>query len=438
MNDEIVNKPLSHTLINFQPGLHSKVCVSALETYAYARREAIVLDLITLVSAVEYADRLVQRSTRHWSRSLELHVPVYEVSRWRNAAVSTALHNVLNFLTGDTWQVVFEPREGEPIPKPQDTLPFDTDLNCVMAYSDGLDSRAVAHIYPSNPRELMRVRVGSKANAGIRQGKKVLPFTGIPYELKLPKGHRESSARSRGLKFAITGGVAAYLLDIQSVIVPESGQGVFGPALIPVGRSYADYRNHPLFTSKVEDFLRILLNHNVKFMFPRIWNTKGETLREYAALGKEDWTETRSCWQDSRWCSVNKKRRHCGICAACFLRRITVHSAGLTEPNEQYICERLNSATLEGSLAPGFKLGKTFREYAIAGALQMEHFALEADDTNLSKLRRHASMVAPTLEMSTDEAMEKLVSLIQRHAIEWQGLLDSSGSHSFLNKWVRG
>ena len=41
--------------------------------------------------------------------------------------------------------------------------------------------------------------------------------------------------------------------------MPESGQGALGPALAPVGQAYADYRNHPLFTGRMEKFLFALL-----------------------------------------------------------------------------------------------------------------------------------------------------------------------------------
>ncbi len=429
---------INESVVGFQPAIHADFCIAALETYAYARREPVVIDLLTFVAAAEYADRSIKRNSLSWPRQISLKVPVYELSRWNSNAVHQSLMQMLTFLTGDRWTVSFEQRPGTPLQKPQDTFPFETELKSVMAYSDGLDSRSVAHLYAPNPKELMRVRVGSRANSGTRENGKVLPFTGIPYELNLPKRNREMSARTRGLKFAITGGIAAYLLDIQTVVVPESGQGIFGPALIPVGSSYADYRNHPLFTVKVESFLKNLLNHEVKYVFPRIWNTKSETLRAYIGSGKDDWKETWSCWRDQRRSSVNGKRRHCGVCAACLLRRMSVFCAGAEEHHGRYICERLDLPSLEECIAQGFKhYGKAFYEYAVAGTLQMEHFALEGDSSNESKLRRHATMVGSALNLAPEEVMQNLTNLIERHSKEWNSFLDSSGSNSFLCHWVR-
>ncbi len=69
----------------------------------------------------------------------------------------------------------------------------------------------------------------------------------------------ESSARSRGFKFAVLSGLAAYLAKANKVFVPESGQGALGPAIVTVGQAYEDFRNHPRFTKKMSAFLKALL-----------------------------------------------------------------------------------------------------------------------------------------------------------------------------------
>ena len=38
-------------------------------------------------------------------------IPVHEPKRWKNEAVSNALHDLLNFLTGDRWQIEFTKRK---------------------------------------------------------------------------------------------------------------------------------------------------------------------------------------------------------------------------------------------------------------------------------------------------------------------------------------
>ena len=128
--------------------------------------------------------------------------------------------------------------------------------------------------------------------------------------------NRDATSRSRGFKFALISGIAAYLTDAEEVIVPESGQGAIGPALITVGHAYPDYRNHPLFTKRMERFVRALLDKDIHFVFPRIWNTKGETLREYVAVsGENEWASTCSCWRNNRWSSVKTENCASAVCA---------------------------------------------------------------------------------------------------------------------------
>jgi hypothetical protein len=425
--------------IEFDPSKHVNFCPAALETYAFAKREAIVIDAMTLVSAVEYADRIVQRRALRWSRDLAIRVPVFDLTRWQDSKVVSSLHEALTFLTGDSWQVDFVQRPGAAPSKPQDSLPLPSQTISIIAYSDGLDSRAVAGIISKErPDSLLRVRVGSKATSGESIGGKPVPFTGIPYQLNLDRKRIESTARSRGFKFAVFAGIASYLANAAEIIIAESGQGIFGPALLPVMHAHSDYRNHPLFTTRVEKFILALLGHTVNFRFPRLWSTKAETLSEYVSTSQStDWLGTRSCWQDSRWCSFKGKRRQCGICAACMLRRMSVHAAGLSEPDSIFICENLRASALESSVVEGFThCGKSFRNYAIAGVLQLDHFGdLTA---NAGLIARHSSLVAIALSIEANDAGTKLANLIERHASEWKSFVDGQGDDSFLRAWTRG
>lgn len=425
--------------IEFDPNKHVSFCPAALETYAFAKREAIVIDAMTLVSAVEYADRVVRRRALGWSRDLAIQVPVFDLARWQNDKVASSLHDALTFLTGDSWQVDFVQRSGAAPSKPQASLPLPSQTRSIIAYSDGLDSRAVAGLISTDrPESLLRVRVGSKATAGESIGGKPVPFTGIPYQLNLDRKCVESTARSRGFKFAVFAGIASYLADAAEIVITESGQGIFGPALMPVMHAHSDYRNHPLFTTRVELFILALLGHTVNFRFPRLWSTKAETLSEYVSkLHATDWPGTRSCWQDSRWCSFGGKRRQCGVCAACMLRRMSVHAAGLSEPDSIFICENLRAPTLEASVVEGFThCGKTFRNYAIAGVLQLDHFGdLTA---NAGLIARHSSLVAMALSIEASDAEAKLTNLVERHAAEWKSFVNGQGNDSFLHAWTRG
>jgi 7-cyano-7-deazaguanine synthase in queuosine biosynthesis len=261
-------------------------------------------------------------------------IPVHDPARWSEVDVLVSLHDAIGFLTGDSWNITFVERIAPaPVPR-QKILDFPFKAKAILAYSNGMDSQAVAGIIGAKLGDsLVRVRVGSGDSTQPKLYDKPQAFTRVPYRLTFTSvAKKESSARNRGFKFAIVSAIAAYLTDADEIVIPESGQGVIGPALITVGYAYPDFRNHPLFIKRMERFVVALFRRPVQYVFPRIWHTKGETLRDSVALtGATDWKRTKSCWRDNRWSSIFKQRRQCGVCAACMLRRLSVHAAGLVK-----------------------------------------------------------------------------------------------------------
>jgi hypothetical protein len=190
---------------------------------------------------------------------------------------------------------------------------------------------------------------------------------------------------------------------------------------------------------RMQRFIEALLGKRVRYVFPRIWNTKGETLREFASLtGESDWESTRSCWRDNRWSSVEGELRQCGVCAACMLRRVAVHAAGLTEPADTYVAIDMQAATLEDAIDPGFtKFTPAYREYAIAGVLHLDHLAAMTDEDARPLVKRHATLLVPALGLSREETETRLNALLLKHTEEWKTYMDSLGPNSFVTRWAR-
>jgi 7-cyano-7-deazaguanine synthase in queuosine biosynthesis len=313
----------------------------------------------------------------------------------------------------------------------------------VIPFSEGLDSRSVAGLMAKEyGSRLIRVRLGTKTDdRPMDPSGRKSPFTAVPYKVRrCDYRFPETSARSRGFKFALLSGLAAYLAKADLIIQPESGQGALGPALVPVGQAYEDYRNHPLFTAKMSVFLKALLGGDIRFEFPRLWHTKGETLREYVfGSSQPDWADTRSCWQDNRNVSVDSHRRQCGVCAACMLRRLSVHAAGLSEAPETYVWEDLRVASFENGAVARFRKTSAQRNYAVAGALHLDHLA------GLRRSRIHrpglescirqtaAARGKPELEVRTG-----LDRLLACHEKEWKEFMEFLGPKSFVSRWTEG
>lgn len=426
--------------LHCQEGLHLSFDTARLESYCLAEWEPIIYDALLLTAAIEFCDRIKRRPTMTWGRHIQLRLPVHDTAHWHNKNVHDSLHAAIEQLTGDKWDILFYQRTKKITKLTQSRLYLPTGNLSILPYSDGLDSRSVAGLMAKDIGEnLIRVRLNNKAiKAPKRLGLKQ-PFTSVPYKVS-SGNHRfvETSARSRGFKFAMLGGIAAYLAKAQNIIVPESGQGALGPVLVVSGQSYEDYRNHPVFTRRMEKLLLALFSHNIQFKFPRLWHTKGETLKEYAAIKGSIWADTRSCWQQSRQVSINGSRLQCGICAACMLRRLSVHAAGLSEPNSAYVWGDLSAPNFENAITPGFtKLTKAQRQYAVAGTLHLDHLAgLYNSTVHGMQLKMNAVYLAEALGIPEHEASTKLSRLLQQHANEWKNFIGSIGTQSFIADWA--
>lgn len=430
--------------LNCQIGKQIEFSIASMESYFFAKWDPIAYDALLVAAAVEFADRTRKRPSFTWRREFDLLVPVHDPDKWNDGHVKQSLTDTLSFLTGDVWQFEFYKRKSSVDQPRQSKLNLPSNVEAVLPFSNGLDSRAVAGLMSRQLGDrLVRIRLGSKLRDGEALAIGREPFTSVPYKVK--SGRRpfvESSARSRGFKFALISGLAAYLSGANQIILPESGQGAIGPALVPVGQAYEDYRGHPLFTARVEAFLASILSCSVRFAFPRLWSTKAETLKAFVEQcdGDGSWAETWSCWQQSRQVSVDHKKRQCGICAACMLRRLSIHAAGVQEPKEHYVWEDLSAATFEAGAAATFpraKITHSQREYAIAGVLHLDHLAgFSKSAANAGRLRLSAAQLSRTLCLNETDVTAKLDRLLQQHKHEWTNFVNSLGRNSFVTDWA--
>ena len=411
--------------------------IEGLKDFFFADWRRDLIDLLVIAAAVEYCDLSVRRPSWGWARSFDLLVAVHDEEQWSAPPVRDALEEALAFLTGDRWSVSFTKRRDPVVKIKPHRFVFDTPDKVIMPYSDGLDSRAVAAIVENQENGgLVRVRLGSKGVDSAKVPRKKRRFATVPFDVKLGKRQRvESSARSRGFKFAVITGIAAQLAPVDRIVVTESGQGALGPILASSGQSYPDYRVHPAFTQRIERLFQALTDKAATYEYPRIWNTKGETLAVASALANPPtWHDTRSCWQDSRRVSFDGERRQCGICAACMLRRMSVHRAGIEEPASRYIWENLGAAAMNDGVVAGFtSMSRAFRDYSLAGILHLDHLAaLSGSALHQRTVRRVARETADALGIEMAEGERALTGLLERHRDEWLNFLLSLGSRSFV------
>lgn len=425
-------------------GDHITFKADKLASYFFAPWNLTVHDALLVAAAAEFCDRTRSRPSNGWGREFSLRIPVHDPSLWNSKPISDALHDALRFLTGDRWDLTFYDRRTSEEPPQQSLMDLGRPISAVIPFSDGLDSRAVAGLMGKKLGDsLVRVRLGTAGADRKKRGRSKEPFTAVPYSVKSPKHTPEPSARTRGFKFTLLSGLAAYLAKADTVFLPESGQGALGPTIVPVGQAYVDYRNHPLFTAKMEKLLYRLLGHKVRFVLSQLWHTKGETLRMYmeeCGIAPAHLADTRSCWQGNRQVSIDGKARQCGICAACMLRRMSLHAADITELPNTYVWEELGASTLEAGASPEFrweKITPAMREYAIAGALHMDHLAaLRHSATNAALINLTTFQLGQALSLPQADVRAKLDRLLMQHEKEWKEFMRSLGPTSFVAEWA--
>ncbi len=412
--------------------------LSILDTYRYDGWEPIHYDLLLVCASVAYADRRCARRPTNSFRPFKLNIPVSDLVTWQRPNVQSSLKNTLRHLTGDDWEFSFT-QSSTPTDEEgsQRSLPFTRKKEFVIAYSDGLDSRCVSGLFDEDDSAL-RVRI-SKTNDQIKCGDK--PFDLIPFKIK-QKDQPESGYRSRGFIFASITAIASHLSDTNRIIVPESGQGALGPVLLPLHNIYADYRCHPTFFRKMEEFIKVLLNASVSYEQPRLWNTKGETVGAFLAKGDQNQDSiinTRSCWQQRHNVRINGKLRQCGLCAACLLRRMSIHAAGIKEPTETYTFEDLTPATFQESFpsTEGAQPTMTMIEYGSVGARHLHQLATMSTQPK-QYLRPHIFEIARATNSSEEKTSINLDNLLTQHSDEWHDFILTQGQNSFISRWTTG
>jgi hypothetical protein len=118
------------------------------------------------------------------------------------------------------------------------------------------------------------------------------------------------------------------------------------------------------------------------------------------------------------------------------LRRLSVHAAGLTEPQDPCVWETLKAPIFEEGAVTDFNsITPALREYALAGVLHFEHF-----DSRIRAVRHAQTLPDYRAGSIAGGAVRRdchgLKRLLQEHAIEWSAFTEDLGPASFVRKWI--
>lgn len=347
------------------------------------------LDLFRLAVMVYAADRSVprQKGQVNWTqRNFTLTVPVQDPEPWM--AVSEELQGLLNFLSGDNWQLTFRRAR---IPREQASDDSYPDAKRVVLMSGGADSATgavkarmepephilVSHIGATAISPIQRdvaERIRDLLPAGSRQHHRQVFFTRSKTQPGGYKFRNEKSTRTRSFLFLALGLAVASTKSLP-LWIPENGFASLNPPLGPdqLG-SLSTRTTHPWFLFELSR-LAAQAGAWADITNPFASMTKGEMFRWVAdELGDDDaastmLSATNSCaYTSRRWLGV-KATDHCGTCFGCLVRRASFAAAGLADkstyvsdaPPTRAAKEQLDHASLlpsiRGFVARGIRVG---------------------------------------------------------------------------------
>lgn len=306
-------------------------------------------------------DRLIPRkqlSLDGWCREISFKYEVQNVSLW--SSQQARICEMLNFLTGDIWDITFLKRTGLNSYNPSLRLPinnFKPDKVCL--FSGGLDSLIGGYELLKNNNKTLLVSHYDSAMSGNQQQKAIKSelekqfiecsdFEWTHNHVGVRRGSNgkklEATFRSRSILFiSIAAYLAHNLTPNQEFHIPENGTISLNIPLSPSRRSSCSTKTtHPYVLFCVNNiFVGLGINTSVKNPFE--FKTKGEMLLPYSndiflrslveisnSCGKGGHTRFWYKFWNQRTNGVllTKSPSHCGKCMPCIYRRAATNRVG--------------------------------------------------------------------------------------------------------------
>lgn len=309
------------------------------------------LDLLYISLAVFGADRILLRDNGEnaWKRNIVLHLPVLSFEKWQ--VNKELMESILNFLSGDKWNLKFRTRELSTLEKrikneieqqTEEKLEFDN----LCMFSGGLDSFIGAidtlEASPSDKflfvshygggkgvKEYQDTLVTAFHNTYTLDGSTFLNFYASA------KNGIENTTRTRSLMFfahAIILGTA--MKKRMKLLIPENGLISLNIPLTNTRLGSSSTRTtHPYYMELLQRLL-VNLNINVILENPYQFKTKGEMIEECKNIEflKDNLENTMSCSHpDLGRMQGESETAHCGTCLPCVIRRAAIKKAGIKD-----------------------------------------------------------------------------------------------------------
>lgn len=298
-------------------------------------------DLLTLASAIFAADLAFRREDREqWPRSLLLRIPVVNYAALK--PIRDSIENVLFELSGDSWTLEFQRKDGTP----EATHAWPAADGTTLLFSGGLDSLAqavtlagsscagllVSHDSGSTPIAQGQMVLAAEIKKISKGMLKHLSFRVRPQNQKrgLPfPTDKEPSQRTRSFLFLTLAVLSARRSGHHRIVmVAENGQmAIHLPLTEARIGGFSTRTAHPGVLARVGDLMSELLGVEFQIVNPLLYKTKAQVVADLCTNHASLVKHSLSCWMTSR---LTGKYRHCGDCVPCIVRRIALETNGPT------------------------------------------------------------------------------------------------------------
>jgi 7-cyano-7-deazaguanine synthase in queuosine biosynthesis len=382
----------------------------------------LLVDLIELAAYVFAAEqgtgRVGARDTGEpWRRRFRFHVPVRHPELWSSEAVSSALVDLLSFLSDDDYEFVFTRLERSPSVRVYFDSPVpDFRIEEVLLFSGGLDSLAGAiweGIVDRRAVALISHRSLSRHNsqidglaASLAERARPKQIHHIPvWATKSENVNREYTHHTRSFLYAALAAMVAVMMGRDRIRCYQNGVTSINLPIAPQLRGGSMNRTgHPQATRGLARFLSALLDRPFTVESPFLWQTKTDVLLLIKDAGCGALAaQTMSC---ARTFQATRLHTHCGRCLQCIHRRFAALAAGLTDeedPPEMYKFDFLTGEQAAGD--------RTIAEAYLRRASRLrsiDELDFFADYPEATRSIRHVGQ-------SSREAARRIVDLHRRH-----------------------
>lgn len=302
----------------------------------------IILDLVDTFFSICYYDFYTKR-TEDSNKIIKLCIPVNNIEKFNK--IAPMLNNLIKFMTnGETWYITFSHISKDKHIKRNTQLAFEPKYNSIALLSGGLDALAGAGqeinnntifiTYATNRIEKNKSKFSYNnyiSRACANSSHLIINKKNLNYTTHLTQ-------RTRSLIFIASCLIYADYYNIDKVKIYENGIMTLNPSFY--FRRKVTRTTHPKTLYLINCILK-KLDINIEVINPFNFLTK----KQVVDLIPSEWNElirnTKTCSKmpasKAFFNHNNQGYCHCGICAACILRQISIYNSTKKDLDVNYI-----------------------------------------------------------------------------------------------------